>query len=54
MAETNNFALKGVANLVQFGKRGLKILTDTDNDYEFRYPMLLLNFLKSIPAALVN
>tara|TARA_B100000902_G_scaffold339770_1_gene342183 strand:+ start:7930 stop:8517 length:588 start_codon:yes stop_codon:yes gene_type:complete len=33
MAETNNFALKGVANLVQFGKRGLKILTDTDNDY---------------------
>ena len=33
MAETNNFALKGIANLVQFGKRGLKILTDTDNDY---------------------
>ena len=33
MAETNNFALKGIANLVQFGKRGLKILTDTDSDY---------------------
>ena len=33
MAETNNFALKGLANLVQFGKRGLKILTDTSDDY---------------------
>ena len=33
MADTNNFALKGLANLVQFGKRGLKILTDTTDDY---------------------
>lgn len=33
MAEINNFALKGLANLVQFGKRGLKILTDTTDDY---------------------
>jgi len=33
MAEMNNFALKGLANLVQFGKRGLKILTDTTDDY---------------------
>ena len=33
MAEINNYALKGLANLVQFGKRGLKILTDTTDDY---------------------
>ena len=33
MADTNNFALKGLANLVQFGKRGLKILTNTTDDY---------------------
>ena len=33
MADTNNFALKGLASLVQFGKRGLKILTDTTDDY---------------------
>ena len=36
MADINNFALKGIANLVQFGKRGLKILTDTsDNEFTF-------------------
>ena len=33
MADTNNFALKGLASLVQFGKRGLKILTNTTDDY---------------------
>lgn len=33
MADTNNFGLKGLGNLVQFGKRGLKILTDTTSDY---------------------
>jgi len=33
MADTNNFSLKGLGNLVQFGKRGLKILTDTTEDY---------------------
>lgn len=33
MAEINNFALKGLANLVQFGKRGLKLLTDTTDNY---------------------
>jgi len=33
MADTNNFSLKGLGSLVQFGKRGLKILTDTSNDY---------------------
>lgn len=33
MAEINNFALKGLANLVQLGKRGLKILTDTDDNF---------------------
>lgn len=33
MADINNFALKGLANLVQFGKRGLKLLTDTDDNY---------------------
>ncbi len=36
MADINNFALKGIASLVQFGKRGLKILTDTtDNEFTF-------------------
>ena len=33
MAEINNFALKGLNNLVQLGKRGLKILTDTDDNF---------------------
>ena len=33
MADINNFALKGLGNLVQFGKRGLKILTNTTDDY---------------------
>jgi hypothetical protein len=33
MADTNNFALKRLASLVQFGKRGLKILTNTTDDY---------------------
>lgn len=33
MADINNFSLKGLGNLVQFGKRGLKILTDTTDDY---------------------
>lgn len=33
MADINNFALKGLANLVQLGKRGLKILTDTDDNF---------------------
>lgn len=36
MADINNFGLKGLANLVQFGKRGLKILTNTtDNEFTF-------------------
>ena len=36
MADINNFGLKGLANLVQFGKRGLKILTDTTaNEFTF-------------------
>ena len=36
MADINNFGLKGIANLVQFGKRGLKILTDTSaNEFTF-------------------
>ena len=36
MADINNFALKGIANLVQFGKRGLKLLTNTtDNEFTF-------------------
>lgn len=33
MADINNFALKGLANLVQFGKRGLKIITDKDSGF---------------------
>lgn len=33
MADTNNFSQVGLGNLVQFGKRGLKILTDTTDDY---------------------
>ena len=36
MADINNFALKGIANLVQFGKRGLKLLTNTtSNEFTF-------------------
>tara|TARA_B100000579_G_scaffold9668_1_gene7172 strand:- start:13177 stop:13764 length:588 start_codon:yes stop_codon:yes gene_type:complete len=36
MADVNNFGLKGIANLVQFGKRGLKLLTNTtDNEFTF-------------------
>ena len=36
MADINNFGLKGLANLVQFGKRGLKILTNTtSNEFTF-------------------
>lgn len=33
MADINNFALKGLANLVQFGKRGLKLLSNTSGEY---------------------
>ena len=36
MADVNNFGLKGIANLVQFGKRGLKLLTNTtSNEFTF-------------------
>ena len=36
MADINNFGLKGIANLVTFGKRGLKLLTDTTaNEFTF-------------------
>ena len=36
MADVNNFGLKDIANLVQFGKRGLKLLTNTtDNEFTF-------------------
>ena len=36
MADINNFGLKGLGNLVQFGKRGLKLLTNTtDNEFTF-------------------
>jgi hypothetical protein len=36
MADINNFGLKGIANLVTFGKRGLKLLTDTSaNEFTF-------------------
>jgi hypothetical protein len=33
MADINNFSQTGLGSLVQFGKRGLKILTDTTSDY---------------------
>ena len=33
MADINNFALKGLASLVQFGKRGLKVITDKDSGF---------------------
>ena len=32
MADIFNFAQKGLANLVQFGKKGLKLISDTDNN----------------------
>ena len=36
MADINNFGLKGLGSLVQFGKRGLKLLTNTtDNEFTF-------------------
>ena len=36
MADINNFGLKGLGSLVQFGKRGLKLLTNTtDNEFSF-------------------
>ena len=36
MADINNFGLKGIGSLVQLGKRGLKILTNTtDNEFTF-------------------
>lgn len=32
MADIVNFAQKGIANLVQFGKRGLKLIANVDNN----------------------
>jgi len=32
MADIFNFAQKGIANLVQFGKRGLKLIANVDNN----------------------